>query len=245
MTGVQTCALPIFALGGTIEKGGTAPAVMGGFAFVEWDDVAEKIGTLLAQNGVMPFPSMTEHSNEHIGDTSTGKPIYRASVTVVLELVNVDNPEDRATLSWPGTGDDGSDKAVQKAGTSAEKYALLKLFMLKGEKGASVDPDASGEAVEKPAERPARSSGTVTRPPAGNRPQKAKTGRSCPECGTGDLELVTFPDGGHRIECSNWRDCKYREAAPRLTGVGAAVSAAADAQQQTFEDGTPIPDGPS
>ena len=91
------------ALGGTIAKGGTAPAVMGGFAFVEWDDVAEKIGTLLAENGVMSMPSVAEHSIEHVGDTSNGKPIYRADVRLVIELVNVDDPDDKTSLTWAGT----------------------------------------------------------------------------------------------------------------------------------------------
>ena len=46
------------ALGGTIAKGGQAPQVMGGFTFVAWDDVAAKVGTLMAENGIVMLPSM-------------------------------------------------------------------------------------------------------------------------------------------------------------------------------------------
>jgi hypothetical protein len=130
------------ALGGTIEKGGIAPQVMGGFSFIEWDDVAEKIGMLFADNGVCPLPSITDYKVEVIGKTSTEKDLYRATITLSLELINADNPEDRTTLTWVGVGDDTSDKSIQKAATSANKYCLIKALMLGGVKGV-VDSDAS------------------------------------------------------------------------------------------------------
>ena len=35
----------------------------------------------------------------------------------------------------------------------------------------------------------------------------------CPGCG-GDLEHVRWDNGGEKIACTNWRECKYREKAP-------------------------------
>ena len=55
----------------------------------------------------------------------------------------------------------------------------------------------------------------------------------CPECGTGTLELVLWPNGDRNISCSDWRTCKYREqvpdestAAEHVANVARAVSAA-------------------
>jgi len=131
------------ALGDTMEKSGTAPAVMGGFKFIEWDVVAGKIGTLFAEYGIVLLPSVTDCEVVHVGDTSTGKPIYRATVKLQVELHNADDTQDSYAITWVGTGDDNGDKAVQKAVTSATKYSLLKLFLL----GGADDSDRSGAEV--------------------------------------------------------------------------------------------------
>ncbi len=202
------------ALGGSIPKGGTAPQVMGGFKFVEWDDVAEKIGTLLAENGIVMLPSMPSCEVAQAGTTASGKPIYRATAPLVYELVNADVPEDRAVMTWIGSGDDSGDKAIQKAGTSGTKYFLLKLFVLGGVVGNVADPDANGE--ESKVDRPAAATATTKpRPANGSKPKvvyKTLTGHGCPECGKGNLEHVRWDNGGEKIACTNWRECKYRES---------------------------------
>ena len=33
----------------------------------------------------------------------------------------------------------------------------------------------------------------------------------CPECGKGNLEYVRWDNGGEKIACTNWRECRYRE----------------------------------
>src|SRR5437016_7221255 len=70
------------ALGGTISKNGQAPQVMGGFTFVTWDDVGARVGTLLAEHGIVTLPSITTCEVVQAGTTATGKPIYRATVTL-------------------------------------------------------------------------------------------------------------------------------------------------------------------
>jgi len=200
------------ALGGSIPKGGTAPQVMGGFKFVEWDDVAEKIGTLLAENGIVMLPSMSSCEVAQAGTTASGKPIYRATAPLAYELINADMPEDRTVITWIGSGDDSGDKAIQKAGTSGTKYMLLKLFLLGGGVAAVADPDANGEEarVDHPA---AAAATTKPRPANGSKPKvtsKTPTGHGCPQCG-GHLEHVRWDNGGEKIACTNWRECKYRE----------------------------------
>ena len=57
-----------------------------------WDDVGARVGTLLAENGIVTLPSMTACEVVQAGTTATGKPIYRATVTLVYEFVNADEP---------------------------------------------------------------------------------------------------------------------------------------------------------
>jgi hypothetical protein len=196
------------ALGGTITKSGQAPQVMGGFTFVAWDDVAAKVGTLMAENGIVMLPSMPACDAVQAGTTSNGKPIYRATVTLVYELVNADDPRERTTMTWVGSGDDSGDKAIQKAATSGSKYMLLKLFML----GGADDTERNVEDAK--VDRPAAVSATAKqRPTNGSKPRvvaKTLTGRCCPGCG-GDLEHVRWDNGGEKIACANWRECRYRE----------------------------------
>lgn len=165
-------------LGGTIEKGGTAPQQMGGFAFIEWDEIAAKIGMLFAEHGVVVLTSMPECSVEVCGKTSTDKDIFRATVTLALELVNADEPSDKTVLTWVGVGDDTSDKSVQKAATSAMKYLLIKTLMLGGVKGVA---DSDAETVEgsgAPA-RPARTAIPPARTPPRNGAPRAEL---CVQC---------------------------------------------------------------
>src|SRR2546423_5059574 len=69
------------ALGGTIAKNGQAPQVMGGFTFVTWDDVGARVGTLLAENGIVTLPSITACEGVQAGTPPHGKPISPATVT--------------------------------------------------------------------------------------------------------------------------------------------------------------------
>jgi ERF superfamily len=195
------------ALGGTISKNGQAPQVMGGFTFVTWDDVGARVGTLLAENGIVTLPSMTACEVVQAGTTANGKPIYRATVTLVYEFVNADEPSERTTMTWVGSGDDSGDKAIQKAATSGSKYLFLKLFML----GGADDAERNGEDAK--VDHLTATATTKQRPTNGSKPKvvaKTPTGRGCPDCG-GDLEHVRWDNGGEKIACTNWRECRYRE----------------------------------
>lgn len=126
---------------GTITKGGTAAQIMGGYKYVQWEEVADRVGGLFATHGIVPCPSIEKAEVVKIGETRAGAPIYRATVDLTIGFVNEDDPHDQVFMSWVGTGDDGGDKAIQKAATSGMKYALMKLLML----GGAEDPDGNGE----------------------------------------------------------------------------------------------------
>lgn len=168
----QRLAAVRVALGGEIEKKGTAPDAMGRFKFIAWDDVAEKIGGFMADAGVMMVPSERRTAISEAGATANGKTIWRATVWLDLLFVNVDDPTESHSISWCGVGDDTGDKSVQKAITSATKYALLKLFLLSG----ADDADASDVTASAGAPRP-----STARYDGAHSPTTGK-GSLCPFC---------------------------------------------------------------
>src|SRR5579859_4859216 len=171
-------------LGATIAKGGTAPQIMGGFKFIEWDDVAEKVGGLLNKHGVVFIPNARDASITEAGATSSGKTIWRAVVWLDFSFINVDATNEVQTISWCGVGDDTSDKAVQKAITSATKYALLKLFLLSGADDADRSDVTAAARTAPPAAGTTRTAVQSPASPAANggRPKvisREPTGRFC------------------------------------------------------------------
>jgi hypothetical protein len=161
---------------------------MGGYPFVSWDDAANRIGTLLAEHGVMVIPEIPEADVELVGSSSSGKPIYRSTASMAFDIVNVDNPDDHIVKRWKGQGDDGGDKGMQKACTSAEKYFLLKLFMLGGH---TEDSDANGEDSRVDVPAAARANGGSAS--AGTRRKVDIPGQRCPQCGD-QLQAIYNPD---------------------------------------------------
>jgi len=66
----------------------------------------------------------------------------RCDVIVDFEWENLDDPSDRRTIRWAGSGTDDGDKAFSKAGTNALKEHLKKLFLV-------TDRDDAKEEEEK------------------------------------------------------------------------------------------------
>jgi hypothetical protein len=212
----QRLAAVRVALGGEIDKGGRADPSMGGYKFIAWDDVAEKIGGFMADAGVMMIPSERRTRIEEAGTTAGGKTIWRATVWLELELVNVDNPKDNIEITWVGVGDDTSDKSVQKAITSGVKYALLKLFLLAGADDSDASdvtsaPREGGAApgVTPPPGRKVTSSGPIFKTLL----QDGASGqtRLCPQCHIGQVEAALWDSGRVTMACTNWRECKWKE----------------------------------
>jgi hypothetical protein len=140
---------------GAIEKTGQADPRMGGYGFIEHAEIMGRLRTLLARHGVTIVPSMHVTGRETVSREG-GRVAHRVTVDLTLTVINADRPEDRFTIEWPGEALDTQDKATQKAGTSAEKYALMKLFKISDREdpdGALVG-DEPAEAIE-PAPRPA------------------------------------------------------------------------------------------
>ena len=129
---------------GKVGKSARAPKEMGGFKYVPWEGVADRIGDLFADHGIVPWTDMPEFVVEQTADKvgEKRKTNYRTTVKLEIDLVNADDPDDHRVIHWSGVGDDTSDKGLQKAATNGVKYALMKAMMLGGMGGAD-DSDAT------------------------------------------------------------------------------------------------------
>lgn len=146
---------------GAITKDSQAPQAMGGFKFMSHGALMGHLREKLAQHQVVILENLDLVSDEVVMmKTSEGERANRRIVVrLTAEFVNGESPDERYTASWYGEGLDTRDKALQKAGTSAEKYLLSKTFKVSDKD----DPDA--EAADEVAASSVRSAP----PPTGAR----------------------------------------------------------------------------
>ncbi|MEJ8548435.1 ERF family protein [Brevibacillus borstelensis] len=91
-------------------------------------DVAEKVREILAEQNVIMIPNMTSHSiREHT--TNKGNREYIVTANMEFKFIDGDSGEE-ITFNMTGEGQDPGDKATYKAVTGAQKYALMKVFMI-------------------------------------------------------------------------------------------------------------------
>jgi predicted nucleic acid-binding Zn-ribbon protein len=91
-------------------------------------DVNEQVREVLAELNVIMIPNVKNHSyREHIN--KNGKVEYIVTVEVEFTFYDGDTGE---TISFTtfGEGQDSGDKGTYKAITGAQKYALMKAFMI-------------------------------------------------------------------------------------------------------------------
>lgn len=227
----QRLAAVRVALGGEIAKNGQAPDAMGRFKFIAWDDVAEKIGGFMADAGIALLPGVNECEITEAGTTANSKTIWRAKVTMGYRVLNIDSPEEFYEFGWVGVGDDTSDKSVQKAITSATKYALLKLFLLSG----ADDADASDVTSSAAPARRAPAQPPITAVADGERP--FAEGDPCPYCaekgGSGKFKIATGGRYRGSLQCTGKIDDVWQN---HLAPVSASeTEAAANAPDFDYE----------
>jgi len=114
-----------------VNKGATVdmPKFNTKYKYVTHDAVSKALHDPLVNNGIVLMTSVTDIQQDG----------NRTSITLVMSFVNIDHPEDRVSVSFPGYGIDGQDKGVGKAISYAFKYGLLKTFCL--ETGDDVEKD--------------------------------------------------------------------------------------------------------
>lgn len=101
----------------TVKYGGNKGAE---YEYISHDAVSAAVRVPLIKHGVVVIPRMVKHEKDG----------NRTEVTVEVDFVNIDQPQDRVTVPVIGYGVDPSDKGPGKAFSYAMKYAYLKLFIL-------------------------------------------------------------------------------------------------------------------
>lgn len=100
------------------------------YTFVTHDSVMAALQGPLVNNGIVLLPTVAELIQDG----------NRTMVKMEISFVNIDNPDDKITISHYGYGIDTQDKGIGKAVSYAVKYALLKMFCL--ETGDDVEKDS-------------------------------------------------------------------------------------------------------
>ena len=121
------------------------------YKFVKDADVADAVRKEMGKQGIAFFADITNVTQE-IVPTKRGQTI-RTNVFIGFTFACGETGETE-TRHWRGEALDNQDKGISKAATAAEKYFLIKTFIL----GAGDDPDESNEpATRKPAKRAGKS----------------------------------------------------------------------------------------
>ncbi|NUJ19320.1 hypothetical protein FKN04_22570 [Bacillus glycinifermentans] len=91
-------------------------------------DVNEKVREELAKVNVMMIPNMKHHeTREH--KNRKGQLEYIVTVDMEFRFIDGDSGEE-ITFNMSGSGQDSGDKGIYKAIAGAQKYALMKAFMI-------------------------------------------------------------------------------------------------------------------
>lgn len=122
------------------------------YKYATESDVNEKVREELAKQNVVLIPNMKSHAvREHT--TAAQKIEYIVTAEIEFTFIDGDSGE-TITFTVFGEGQDAGDKGVYKAITGAQKYALMKAFMIP----TGDDPEAdnlgeSGQDTPKSAQK--------------------------------------------------------------------------------------------
>ena len=120
-----------------IEKTGTAPGSIGGFAFHSIDAIEEHLKHLFTKHGIQTEVDVMECQDIPAKGNQRG-----VRVIGTITYTNVDDPEQTSMMRWIGEGFDASDKAIGKGIAYGLKNHYLAMFHLKGQ------PDNEATPVE-------------------------------------------------------------------------------------------------
>jgi hypothetical protein len=120
------------------------------------DDVMQSVRPVMAEHNLIALPSVVDRSTQRVS-TGEEESDYQLHTQVTLEITLVDGDSGQTkTMRWQGEAQDGQDKGLYKALTSAMKYWALKTFLL----SADADVETHDAAADHP-----RSNGSVSQEP--------------------------------------------------------------------------------
>lgn len=119
-------------------------------------DVLAAVKPVEQKNGIYSFPFEREiiatdifiKKTEYEGNTKETQSIF-VRIKTIYRFVNTDNPEEFIDITTYGDGVDFQDKAVGKAMTYADKYALLKAYKIQTGDDPDQNPSAEGKFKSK------------------------------------------------------------------------------------------------
>jgi len=118
----------------------------GKYKAISINDVVDSLIPVLAKYRLVVIPTDKEIIEQTQLTTTTQygeRSQFYIRLKASYDIVNIDKPDERLTVSGYGDGIDSGDKATGKANTYARKYALIDAFNLS--KGDDPDKDASQE----------------------------------------------------------------------------------------------------
>ena len=115
------------------------------YAFIEQAAIVAALRLMFAKyNLVLTCDMHSQPTVERLTNTK-GNPYIYATVGFIFTLRCADKPEDKFTSSpWYAEAKDSSDKALNKLSTAAQKYWLIRTFLI-----SDIDPDEFGEPEDR------------------------------------------------------------------------------------------------
>lgn len=175
-----------------------------GYKYAMADDVADCIRDAMGESNLALFAEMGEPNQEVFEyEDSNGKKkqTIRTTIRFIFTFACGDTG---ATMSksWVGQVDDNSDKAISKCATAAEKYFLMKTFIVSAGDEPDADSDKHREEAGRKVAPPANTNGNHT-------PEAPKTAGEC----------LQDPDCRKRfaVLC---KELRIEDDAPYLAGLG-------------------------
>lgn len=118
-----------------------------GYKYATEADLADAIRDELSSRGVILIPDVQTVERIDTTPTAKGKPQFLTNVEIKWTFTD---GTDSISFMMPGCGIDGEDKGIYKAITGAEKYALMKFFLVPTGDDPEADSRKKGEGEKSP-----------------------------------------------------------------------------------------------
>jgi len=105
-------------------------AIVQGYKAVTHDQVTAVLRKSMVENGIVVQLDQLKSELLEKRDVSRDIKMHHYSGDYAVHFINIDKPEDRATVTINAHANDNGDKAPGKAASYATKYAMLKMFSL-------------------------------------------------------------------------------------------------------------------
>jgi hypothetical protein len=111
-----------------------------GYAYSTDDDVMQSVRPVMAKHNLIALPSVTDRDTWEV-ETKNGTALH-SRIEMEITLIDGDSGQSK-TMTWEGEAQDGQDKGLYKALTSAVKYWALKTFLLSADSDVETHDAAS------------------------------------------------------------------------------------------------------